>query len=164
MTKAINVKTAANDVTFDTCEFVQSGASFACATMILTDASANNFRVNNCRFTQTGTGTAMTNALNIVGGDGLQVTNSFFSGLYASGSGAIQNVTTACTNALVTGNTFLNLTGSSTKVAIFVSTSTVMLTKNACGVQGTATAPFTAAAGNWSMNWSSPVGANGTLI
>lgn len=164
LVKGINVKTAANDVTFESCEFVQSSATNACATAILTDASANNLRINNCRFTQAGAGTAMTNALNVVGGDGLQVTNSYFNGLYASGSGAIQNVTTACTNAVVTGNTFINLTAASTKVAVFVSTSTVMLTKNACGVQGTATGPFTAAAGNWSMNWSSPVGANGTLI
>ncbi len=148
LTKAINVKTAANDVTFDTCEFLQSGASFACATMILTDASANNLRINNCRFTITGAGTAVTNALNVVGGDGLQVTNSFFEAGYATGSGAIQNVTTACTNAIVLGNTINNLTASCTKALVFVSTSTGVISKNSFQILS-GTAPITGAAMSW---------------
>lgn len=164
LVKGINVKTAANDVTFESCEFIQSSATNACATAILTDASANNLRINNCRFTQTGAGTAMTNALNIVGGDGLQVTNSFFNGLYATGSGAIQNVTTACTNYLLTGNTMINQTASSTKIAVFVATSTGMASKNVIGI-GSGAAPFTSVAGWWGGNWSAAaVATNGTLV
>lgn len=164
LVKGINVKTAANDVTFDTCEFVQSSATNACATAIQTDASANNLRINNCRFTMTGAGTAMTNALNVVGGDGLQVTNSFFNGLYATGSGAIQNVTTACTNYLLTGNTMINQTASATKIAVFVSTSTGIASKNVTGI-GSGAAPFTSAAGWWGGNWSAAaVATNGTLV
>lgn len=164
LVKGINVKTAANDVTFDTCEFVQSNATIACATAILTDATANNLRINNCRFTGVSTLTAVTNALNIVGGDGLQVTNSYFCNLYASGSGAIQNVTTACTNAIITGNIFLNQTAGATKVAIFVSTSTGIAARNLCGI-GSGAAPFTFAAGWWAGNWSAAaVATNGTLV
>jgi hypothetical protein len=164
LVKGINVKTAANDVTFESCEFIQSSATNACATAILTDATANNLRINNCRFTQKGAGTAMTNALNVVGGDGLQITNSFFNGLYASGSGAIQNVTTLCTNYLLTGNTMINQTAGATKIAVFVSTSTGIATKNVIGI-GSGAAPFTSAAGWWGGNWNAAaVATNSTLV
>ncbi len=148
LVKGINVKTAANDVTFDTCEFVQASASNACATAILTDATASNLRINNCRFIVTGAGTAVTNALNIVGGDGLQVTNSFFMAAYATGSGAIQNVTTLCTNALVANSFFSNTTAGSTKAMVFVSTSTGVITKCSLQILG-GTAPITGAAMSW---------------
>lgn len=144
----INVKTAANDVYFESCEVIQSSATNACATALITDATATNLRINNCRFTVTGAGTAMTNALKIVGGDGLQVTNSLFNGPYATGSGAIQNVTTACTNALIFNNNVNNTTGSCTKAMVFVATSTGQITKNALQILS-GTAPITGAAMSW---------------
>ena len=144
----INVKTAANDVTFESCEFVQASASIACATAIVTDANANNLKINNCRFTITGAGTAVTNALKVVGGDGLQVTNSFFEAGYATGSGAIQSVTTACTNAHILGNTVNNLTAACTKAMIFHASSTGVISKNSLQILS-GTAPITGAAMSW---------------
>ena len=165
LVKGINVKTAANDVTFESCEFVQASATIACATAILTDASANNLRINNCRFTITGAGTAVTNALNVVGGDGLQVTNCLFNAAYASGSGAIQNVTTACTNAIVQNNWIQNLTAACTKAMVFVATSTGILANNRMQILS-GTAPITGAAMSWvgGNYYAAVIATAGTLI
>jgi hypothetical protein len=165
LVKGINVKTAANDVTFESCEFIQASATNACATAILTDASANNLRINNCRFTITGAGTAVTNALNIVGGDGLQVTNTWFNAGYATGSGAIQNVTTACTNALVQNCYVNNLTASCTKAMIFVSTSTGLIANTRMQILS-GTAPITGAALSWvgGNYYAATIATAGTLI
>lgn len=162
----INVKTAANDVRFDTCEFIQSNATNACATAILTDATANYLCINNCRFWgQSASAGAVTNALNIVGGDGLQVIGTFFSAPYASATGAIQNVTTACTNAVIEGNFINNLTASCTKAMVFVSTSTGQIFNNRMQILS-GTAPITGAAMSWvgGNYYAASIATAGTLI
>lgn len=160
----MNVKTAANDVTFDSCEFLQSNATNACATAILTDASANNLKINNCRFVQFGAGTAMTAALAIVGGDGFQLTNSFLNGLYNVSAGILANNTTAMTNYIIRGNVFINQTASATKVVVMQAGSVGIIAQNLIGI-GSGAAPFTSAAGWWTGNWSAAaVATNGTLV
>lgn len=162
----INVKTAANDVRFDTCEFVQSNGTNACATAILTDSTASGLVVNNCRFLGlTGTPTAVTNALNIVGGDRASITNNYFSNAYASATGAIQNVTTACTNTLVAGNVINNLTSSNTKAMVFASGSTGEISNNRMQILS-GTAPITGAAMSWvgGNYYAASIATAGTLI
>lgn len=140
----------AGDCTIDGCDFIVAGASAQATSAITTTAAADRLTVKDCKFRGT-SDAGTTAALIIVGGDGHTIQDSLFIGAYTSGVGAIQNVTTACTNALVLRNRIVNLTASNTKAMVFVSTSTGQIADNSMQILS-GTAPITAAA----MSWAGP--------
>jgi hypothetical protein len=161
VTSAVNVSAA--DACFVNCEWELGDATNAAVQGLTTTAAADRLRVLNCKFH--GVTTASTNALKIVGGDAIEISGCTFQGPYASGSGAIQNVTTACTNCIVKDNVINNLTASSTKVMVFVSTSTGQISRNYMQILS-GTAPITGAAMSWvgANYYGATIAAAGTLI
>lgn len=114
---------------------------------VLTTAAADRMVVDGCQFTGT-TDAGTTTALQIVGGDLIQITNNYFYGAYTTTLGAINNVTTAMTEALVSGNVISNATASSTKAMVFVAGSTGSIANNRMQILS-GTAPITGAGMSW---------------
>lgn len=162
VTAAINISGA--DCTLIGCEMQHATATGQAVLGILTTAAADRLRVIGCKFY--GTTDAGTNAaIRIVGGDGAEIRDCVFSGAYASGTGPIENVTTACTNCIVRGNSIQNLTASNTKAAVFVATSTGQISRNDMQILS-GTAPITGAAISWvgGNYYGASIGALGVLI
>lgn len=162
VTAAINVQAA--DCTIEDCDFQHATASAQAALVILTNASADRLTVQRCRFY--GTADAGTNAaLRIVGGDAITVRDNTFSGAYASGTGPIENITTATTNCLVFDNRIQNFTAACTKAMVFVAGSTGQIARNVMQILS-GTAPITGAAMSWvgGNYYAAAVATAGTLI
>lgn len=145
VTAAVNISAA--DCTLLLCEMQHATAAGQATLGILTTAAADRLKVIGCKFY--GTSDAGTNAaIRIVGGDAAEIRACIFSGAYASGTGPIENVTTACTNCIVADCAINNLTASCTKAMVFVATSTGHLIRNAMQILS-GTAPVTGAAMSW---------------
>lgn len=145
VTAAVNIQAA--DCTIIGCQMQHATAAGQATLGILTTAAADRLSVIGCKFY--GTSDAGTNAaIRIVGGDAIEIRACIFSGAYASGTGPIENVTTACTNCIVADCAINNLTASCTKAMVFVSTSTGHLIRNGMQVLS-GTAPVTGAAMSW---------------
>lgn len=135
----------ATDFTMRKCLVVTADAAGQATLGILTDANASRMRLEDNQFLgTTDAGTAA--AVRIVGGDEHVIKGNLFMGAYTTSLGAIDNVTTACLRTQVDGNTIANMTASSTKAMVFVSTSTPFITNNRLQILS-GTAPITAAAG-----------------
>lgn len=131
---------------------------------ILTTAAADMLQVEGCEFVGTSdAGTAA--AIRIVGGNGHHITDNTFIGAYTAGIGAIENVTTACTNTYVDDNRINNLTAASTKAMVFVATSTGQISRNYMQILS-GTAPITGAAMSWvgANYYAATIATAGTLI
>lgn len=127
ITAAINVTAA--DCEIVSCDMQHANVTNQATLGILTSAAGTRLTVQGCRFY--GTTDAGTNAaIRIVGGDGHVLRDNTFSGAYASGTGPIENVTTACTNTTVDGNRIQNFTAGCTKAMVFVATSTGQVSNN----------------------------------
>lgn len=122
-------------------------AAAQCTTFLTTTAAADRMLVDSNRFRGT-TDAGTVAALTIVGGDGHQITNNYFQGAYTLGTGAISNITTAMTNALIKGNNIANATAGSTKCITAVAGSTGMISDNRYQILS-GTAPVTAAGMSW---------------
>jgi hypothetical protein len=145
ITAAINVTAA--DAEIVNCDFQHASASAQAALVILTTAAGTRLTVQGCRFY--GTTDAGTNAaIRLVGGDGHTIRDNTFSGAYASGTGPIENVTTACTNAIICDNRIQNFTAACTKAMVFVATSTGQISRNYMQILS-GTAPISGAAMSW---------------
>lgn len=134
------------DFTFRGNEIVTATASYQATLGILTTAAATRLTVDNNYFhgtTDAGTATA----IRIVGGDDHSITNNVILGAFTTTLGGIQNVTTACVNLKISGNTIANLTASASVAITLVSTTTGMVTNNRLSVL-TGTAPVVGAALN----------------
>lgn len=158
------VTVTASDCTIEGCEFIGAGAINQATSCITTTAAADRLTVKNCQFRGT-SDAGMTAAIIIVGGDGHVIQDNFFIGAYTSGVGAIQNVTTACTNALVTGNIIRNLTASCTKAMVFVTGATGHIARNYMQILS-GTAPITGDAMSWAGGnyYAATIATAGTLI
>lgn len=166
VTAMVNVSAA--DVTFNNCEFEQADATNGALLGILTTAAAHRLTVVNCRFhgvtTATGASIRLVGAAAAAALDSVRIENNSFSASYGSGIGAIEQITALATNVIVKNNIIINQTASSTKGAVFTSTSTGFVGQNFFGI-GSGTAPITFAAGWWGGNYSSAaVATNGTLV
>lgn len=162
ITAAINVQAA--DFVLEDCDMQHANATNQATLGILTNASGTRLTVRNSRFY--GTSDAGTNAaIRIVGGDGHRIENNVFSGAYASGTGPIENVTTACTNTIVKDNCINNLTASCTKAMVFVAGSTGQISRNYMQILS-GTAPITGAAMSWTgaNYYAATIATAGTLI
>lgn len=161
LTAGLNITAA--DFTIKNCRILQANATNQAALGILTTAAANRMLIDGCMFH--GTVDAVTNAIQIVGGDAIVIQNNRFIGGYATGSGAIQNLTTACTGAYIFNNYINNLTASCTKAMIFNSASTGQISENKMQILS-GTAPITGAAMSWvgANYYGATIGQLGVLI
>lgn len=135
------------------CEFIVNNATNQAVCAIKTAATANRLTVQGCLFRGT-SDAGVTAAIIIVGGDGHVIggtapaAGNIFIGGYSSGVGAIQNVTTACTNTMVGNNTINNVTAGCTKAMVFVAGSTGQIFDNNMQILS-GTAPITGAGMSW---------------
>jgi hypothetical protein len=129
------------------CSFLTGNASGQATNVVVTTAAADRLMIDNCIFTGT-TDAGTATPIKIVGGDSIVITNNFIQGNYTTTLGGIQNVTTACTNALIVGNFINNRTASSTVAMTFVSTSTGQIANNRMQILS-GTAPIVGAAMSW---------------
>lgn len=167
VTAAVNVKTAANDVTFQGCEFVLSNATNGALIGILADALSHRLRVLDCKFV--GGSTASGPGIQLTGGatacDGIEIRRCLFQAAFGSGVGAIQQLTASITNCVIEGNVINNLTASCTKAMVFTSTSTGQIVRNYMQILS-GTAPITGAAMSWvgGNYYAAVIATAGTLI
>lgn len=145
VTSLINVSAA--DCSIVGCEFVTGNVTNQAALCVTTTAAADRFvfESNNC-YGSADAGTVA--VLQIVGGDAIRIVDNNFQGNYTAGIGAINNVTTAMTNALIKGNTINNRTASATKSMVFVAGSTGHIQGNMMQILS-GTAPITGAGMSW---------------
>lgn len=162
VTAAVNVQAA--DCIIRACEFELANATNQAALGILTNASADRLVVEDCFFHGT-SDAGTTNAIQVVGGDSIVIRRNYFHGAYASGSGAIQNVTTACTRAVIEGNVINNLTAACTKAMVFAAASTGQIARNYMQILS-GTAPITGAAMSWvgGNYYAATIATAGTLV
>lgn len=162
ITAMVNVSAA--DAQFINCEFETGNATNQATLGILTTAAADRLLVDGCHFhgsADAGTATA----IRVVGGDSARIVNSVFVGNYTTTLGAIDNATTACTNAAVINNRIFNRTASSTKAMTFQAGSTGQIARNDLQILS-GTAPITGAAMSWvgGNYYAATIATAGTLI
>lgn len=133
------------------CDTIVANAAGQAVTALTSTAAADRITVDSCRFLGS-TDAGTTAALTIVGGDAHEVTNNYLTGAYAAGTGAISNITTAMTNALVAGNYLQNTTAASTKAITCVAGTTGLISNNRASILS-GTAPWTAAGMSWLANY-----------
>lgn len=162
VTAAVNVSAA--DAQFVNCEFELANATNQAVLGILTTAAADRLLVQDCFFHGSAdAGTAA--AVRVVGGDSIRIEKNRFQGNYTTTLGAIDNVTTACTNTIVSENIINNRTASAAKAMVFVAGSSGQISRNYMQVL-TGTAPITGAGMSWvgANYYAATIGAAGTLI
>lgn len=153
-----------NDFALRKCKVLTASASGQATLAVLTDANAGGLVIEDCQFL--GTSDAGTEAaVRIVGGDAHVIRRNIFIGAYTTTLGAIDNATTACTNTIIEDNHINNLTASSTKAMVFVSTSTGVIRRNHMQILF-GTAPITGAAMSWAgaNYYAATIATAGTLI
>jgi len=162
LTAAINVQAAG--AKFDSCLFITGSASAQATLGMLTNASGTRLSITNSVFTAT-SDAGTTAAVRIVGGADHVIDNCVFTGGYSAGVGAIENLTTACTNTIVRNCSINNLTAGSTKAMVFVAGSTGQIYNNRMQILS-GTAPITGAAMSWvgANYYAATIATAGTLI
>ena len=146
ITSAINVSGA--NFTMSSCEVDFANATNQALIVLTSTAAATRMTIRDNWFH--GTNNAGTTVcLKIVGGDAHQIGFNHCSGAFTTTLGFIQNVTTACTNAIVRGNIIFNQTAASTTAMTFAATSTGQISENKMQILA-GTAPIVGAAMSWS--------------
>lgn len=133
---------------------------------ILTNSSCNDLLIQGNTFTDDGSATTgTTNVLQLVGGNNIQIRNNSFIGAFTTSLGAINNVTTACTNMIIDANTIFNETANSTKAIVLVAGSTGHISNNRMQILS-GTAPITGAGMSWvgGNYYAAAIATAGTLI
>lgn len=147
--------TAGDDCTIEDCSFELASASAQATLGILTSSGTNRLTVRRCRFhgsADAGTATA----IRVVGGDAHLIEDNTFVGNYTTTLGAIENNTTAWTNAMILRNAIYNRTASSTKAVVCVTGATGVIAWNVMQILS-GTAPITGDAMAWLDNTYSAV-------
>jgi hypothetical protein len=145
LAKAISVTAA--DFTITNSRFTINNSTNQAVYAILTTAAGTRMTVNGCEFFGTADA-GVTAAIGLVGGDSHRIMNSQFIGGYSAAVGAIQNLTTACTNAEIFGNTINNLTALSTNAMAFAAGATGQIAENSMQILS-GTAPITGTGMSW---------------
>ena len=125
------------------CQINTNNATNQAGVALTTTSAANSF-IFDSNIVKGTTDAGMTNALQIVGGNDIQITNNYFYGAYTTSLGPINNITTACLRILIANNTLINATASSTKAIVLVSGTTGMIRDNRIAILS-GTAPITGA-------------------
>lgn len=144
VTAAVNVKAA--DCWIRKCEFEFADATNQAAISILTNASANRMKVEDCWFHGSNNGTST--AIKIVGGDASKIVNCDFSGAFTATGGIVITNTTDATNLIIDHCSFQNYTAMNTK-SIVLTASTTGYIKDCVFQILSGTAPITGAAAAW---------------
>lgn len=155
-----------SDCTFIGCEFETGNATNQCLVGILITGTNRFGFFDNFVHGTIDAGT--TNFIQIVGAasvnDGHQFVGNVMMGAYTTTLGCVNNITTACTNVVITDNVMVNKTAAATKTCVFLTGSTGIVARNQCGI-GSGAAPFSIDAGHWAGNHSAAaVATNGTLV
>ena len=137
------ISVTGTDVTFSNCDFNTNNGTMGAVLGILTGATSDRFKVDQCRFLgpATNTGTTTTAQIQYESAVDIQITNSYFTGKMTQ---AILNVTGTVLRGLINNNIFVIATG--TKGIAVAAASTPMITNNRFNVPS-GTAPIVAAAG-----------------
>lgn len=131
---------------------------------IASNASANNMTIDsNIFLASAAAGT--TDAILMVGGSGIVITNNFIEGQFTAGTGGISNITTAATDLCIQGNLINNQTAASTKAITVLAGTTGMISGNRMQILS-GTAPITAAGMSWvgGNYYAATIATAGTLI
>lgn len=163
LTQPIDVTGTDNQVSG--CAFIGGNASAQPTNIVNVQSTADWTRILGNTFLANTDDAGVDAAIKVVGTNGVEIADNYFSGAYNSGKGAIENVTTACTRARILRNTIHNRTASSTKAMVFVSTSTGVIGQNLMQILS-GTAPITGAAMSWvgGNYYANAVATAGTLI
>jgi len=154
----------ASDFYFGCNEVITASATNQATLGILTTAAADRFVIDECNFFGT-SNAGTTAAVRLVGGTGIQITNSTFFGSYTTTIGAIENLTTACVNLMINNCFISNNTAASTKAIVAVAATTGQISN--CRMQIlSGTAPITGAAMSWvgGNYYAATIATLGTLI
>jgi len=162
ITAAINVQAA--DFAFVNNRMIVADAGGQAILGLLTTAAANRMLVAGCVF-EGSDDTGTTTAIRLVGTDRVMLVENKFYGAYGAGVGAIENLTTDCTNCYVIGNKIDNRTATSTKAMVFRTASTGQISGNHMQILS-GTAPITGAAMSWvgANYYAAVIATGGTLI
>lgn len=146
------------------CEFETADSAGQCVLGILTNASANGFKLENNYFK--GSKHAGTSAaVRIVGGNDHKIIGNTFIGAYTTTIGAVENLTTAVDRTLFKDNFIWNTTALSTKATVWQATSTVIFTGQNNFQIYSGDSPITAAIGSYvGLNSYARVVASSVLI
>lgn len=119
-------------------KIITANATNQAAIVLTTSALAVDFMLDGNVIVGT-TDAGTTNALQLVGGDNMQITNNTIIGAYTTSLGPINQITTAGVNMLIANNTLVNSTASSTKAIVLVAGSTGVIRDNRIAIlSGTA--------------------------
>lgn len=131
---------------------------------VASNASATGMVIDSNIFLATAAA-GTTDAILMVGGAGIVISNNWISGQFTSGTGGISNITTAATDLLVLSNTINNSTAGSTKAITCVAGTTGNISRNNMQILS-GTAPITAAGMSWvgGNYYAAAVATAGTLI
>lgn len=147
--------TSTNGGTFlSNCEMYFAKTSYVALKCVVgaTAAAANNLVIDSCYFHGDAVANC-TNAIQLVGGSNIKITNNRIIGNFTTTLGCINNITAICANMIIQGNVLQNLTAVSTKVVVLLTGSTgTTITGNAIQILSGA-APFTADSAFWGNNY-----------
>lgn len=169
-TNAIDAQTAminvsAADVSILDCEVQTGNASTQAVLGVLTTASADRLRIENCNFhglVDAGT----TAQIKLVGGDSAVIKGNILCGACAT-NGNILNATTAATNLQILGNYMLNQTadGNNKNIVLDGSTTGLIADNRMAIIDSTGPAPVTAAGAYVSANyWTGAAGVTASTL
>ena len=119
--------------TFRKCEFLFADADGQAAVVIVTDANASYFTVDDCVF-QGGNFAGANTAIRIVGGNYITIKNSYIDGLFQGSTGGISVTTTAAGFVSIENNIIRNKTAASTAAMDFIQNSTAVVVGNVLGI------------------------------
>lgn len=162
-TAMINVSAA--DCVISRCEMMTGDATTQTVLGILTTASADRLRVENCHIhglVNAGT----TSQISLVGGDSIVIQDNIIVGACAA-TGNISAATTAVTNFAIVGNLILNQTADgNNKTIVLGATDTGLIANNRMAViDSTSPAPVTAAGAYVSANyWTGAAGVTASTL
>lgn len=161
---ANGINVTAADFTLSNCRVLLATSTNQAVIGLLTSAAASRLVVDNCQFYGSNTA-GVSNAINLIGGDGIVIQNSLFQGAFSGTQGAIYGVTTDTTNLFVAHNKINNLTAGATKAIVLTASSTGMILENKMQILS-GTAPITGAAMSWvgANYYAATIAVAGTLI
>ena len=143
---------------------IQTSASAQAVLAMLTDANASGLKVLDNEFVGSNNGGGAS-AIRLVGGSDITIERNKFHGNYATGDGAINNLTTAVTRLTIKGNVINNIAAGSTKAITVLAGTSGEISGNMMQILS-GTAPITAAGMSWvgANYYAAALATAGTLI
>lgn len=137
------VSVTAPGVTIQGCTLITGNSTNQALLAISTSILADRFTLDSCSIIGSADA-GTTNALQLLGGADMVITNNYIHGAYTSSLGPINNITNNLLRMKIDNNILVNATASSTKVIVLVAGSTGTVTNNRLSILS-GTAPITGA-------------------